>query len=200
MSAEVISRAQAKARGLKQKGCQASHPLGAGNGSFAVIPRREKLLRPVRPNVGIEVAYRKRLLALIDRMAASYAYWIKATYRANQPIMAQDATPAIQLKTAVNRLGRYWNKRFNEASKQLAVYFTLSAQSRSDAALRTSGNSGPPKPSLGWKLHFHPGATVQLSPQRPEVRDIGMNIAGALPAAHQRTKRCVVSLVISHVT
>ena len=110
--------------------------------------RGEKLLRPVRPNVGIEVAYRRKLLALVDEMARSYAYWVKACYRRNEPVMAQDATPAIQLKTAVNRLGRYWNKRFNDAAQELAAYFAKDASRRSDAALKKILKDG------GWSVKF----------------------------------------------
>jgi len=59
-----------------------------------------------------------------------------------------DATPASQLKMEVNRLARHWNKRFNEASKELAAYFTLSASRRSDAALRKILKDG------GWSVQF----------------------------------------------
>jgi hypothetical protein len=149
--------------------------------------KREKLLRPVRPNAGIEREYRRRLDKLICEMAASYSHWIKACYRKNEPIMAMamdserrswakeitsatiidpktekrgdtievgpvwlalDATPASQLKMEVNRLARHWNKRFNEASKELAAYFTLSASRRSDAALRKILKDG------GWSVQF----------------------------------------------
>jgi hypothetical protein len=164
-----------------------------------VVKRRgEKLLKPVRPNIGIEVAYRRKLLALVDAMARSYEYWLKACYRQNEPVMtmatdeerlswarpvtqqtitepkdfftnpdyrdrgfadvthvetktvwmAMDATPASQLKMTVNRLGRYWNKRFNETAKELADYFALSAAKRSDAALRSILKKG------GWSVQF----------------------------------------------
>jgi SPP1 gp7 family putative phage head morphogenesis protein len=54
-------------------------------------PRKgEKILRPVRPNLGLEVEYRRRLYALIDDMAASIERWVLAAYRKAKPQLAQD--------------------------------------------------------------------------------------------------------------
>jgi len=46
--------------------------------------------RGSRSNVGIEAAYNKKLVALIDSMNKSVEYWLKAAYRAHEPRMAQD--------------------------------------------------------------------------------------------------------------
>lgn len=53
--------------------------------------RRRAVLPAVRPNVGIEAAYRRKLEALVDEMATSVAHWVKTVYRANEPEMAMDA-------------------------------------------------------------------------------------------------------------
>jgi hypothetical protein len=52
--------------------------------------KNDKVLRGVRPNAGIEAAYRKKLVALITEMDNSVQYWLRAAYRANEPVMAQD--------------------------------------------------------------------------------------------------------------
>jgi len=98
--------------------------------------RGEKILPPIRPNVGIELAYRRRLNALIDEMNRSILYWLSASYKANTPVMAQDATPASQLRIAVNKLTKQWQKNFDEASVALAKYFAKASYLRSDAALK----------------------------------------------------------------
>jgi SPP1 gp7 family putative phage head morphogenesis protein len=103
--------------------------------------RKEKVLRAVQPNCGIERGYRRRLQALIEEMARSYLYWIKACWRRKPPVMsmdaiAGDASPSVELNRALKRLGRQWSKRFNEAAPQLAAYFALAANKRSDAVLR----------------------------------------------------------------
>lgn len=119
--------------------------------------RDEKVLPAVRPNVGIEIWYRKKLLRLAEEMSNSVEYWLKASYRKNEPVMAQDETPAVQLRIAVNKLVRYWQRRFDDASKELAKYFALAANKRSDAALRSILKKN------GWSVKF----TVT-----PEMRDV----------------------------
>ncbi|HEY6032265.1 MAG TPA: phage minor head protein [Gaiellaceae bacterium] len=60
----------------------------------AVRPRKgEKLLRPVRPNAGLEAIYRQRLYAIVEDMAASVERWILAAYRKAKPALARDAEP-----------------------------------------------------------------------------------------------------------
>ena len=100
--------------------------------------RHERVLPPVRANVGIQVAYRRRLLALIDEMNNSFLYWISAAYKANEPIIAQDAaTPASQLRIAINKLTRQWQSNFDDAAISLAKYFAKASYLRSDASLRS---------------------------------------------------------------
>lgn len=96
----------------------------------------DKVLKPVRPSVGIKVAYRKKLLDLIDEMDASFLYWLSSTYKANEPIIAQDALPSTELKIALRKLARRWQRKFDEAAPKLAEYFALSVNQRSKLMLR----------------------------------------------------------------
>lgn len=94
-----------------------------------------KTITAVRPNVGIEAAYRRRLDAVIEDMAASYLYWVKAAYRANAPEMATDASPAVELRLAMRRLARRWQRNFDRLAPELAAHFATAATDRSDKAL-----------------------------------------------------------------
>lgn len=96
----------------------------------------EKLLRPVRPNAGIEAAYRKKLDTLVREMSDSVIYWLKASYRENPPEMAADETPADALRRAIRKLAARWNKRFDQAAPKLADWFSQAASKRSSDALR----------------------------------------------------------------
>lgn len=98
--------------------------------------KKPKLLPPVRPNVGIKVAYRRQLQRLVDEMARSYDRWIAATWRADPPKMALDATPAEILAKELERLGRQWRKRFDEGAEEMARHFAKRTWRRSDDALR----------------------------------------------------------------
>lgn len=105
---------------------------------YKMRSERGGVLRPVRPNVGLEADYRRKLQALVDEMNASLVYWLKASYRSNEPLVAQDdAMPATALRNAMRRLARQWQRRFDAAAPALAEYFAKAVTNRSDAALRS---------------------------------------------------------------
>jgi uncharacterized protein with gpF-like domain len=100
-------------------------------------------LRAVHPNAGIEAAYRKRLLSLVDKMNDSVVYWLKSAYRNNEPIIAQDdALPSSALRAAVRKLARRWQKQFDELAPSLADYFSQAVAERSDGSLRAMLRKG----------------------------------------------------------
>ena len=78
---------------------------------------KPKILQPVHPNLGIEAELRVRLTKLIEAMHKSVLYWVTASYRANEPEMAQDATPARALRDTVDDLTKRWQSRFDVAAK-----------------------------------------------------------------------------------
>lgn len=102
----------------------------------------------VRPNAGLRAAYRKRLLALVEEMAASYEHWLKARWRAKPPEMAADASPAKELERELKRLSRRWKGRFDEAAEEMAEYFAKATSQRSSAAMRSILKRG------GWSVKF----------------------------------------------
>lgn len=97
---------------------------------------KPKLLPPVRPSLGDEVALRRKLTALLDEMHCSILYWLRAAYRSNTPELATDELPATTLKRAVRGLARRWQGQFNAAAPALGRYFALKADRRSAGRLR----------------------------------------------------------------
>jgi SPP1 gp7 family putative phage head morphogenesis protein len=100
---------------------------------------KDKVLPSVNPNAGLQQLYKRRLLCLIDAMHRSYAKWVCAAYRANEPrvvAMAADALPADELKKVLDELSRHWLRRFDEGAQALAEYFAKAASQRTDAQLR----------------------------------------------------------------
>jgi uncharacterized protein with gpF-like domain len=96
---------------------------------------KRKVLSPVHPNVGLEAAYRRQLEDLVEEMHRSIIYWVRAAYRANQPEIAQDASPAQTMRSLMRKLSYRWNRRFARASQEMASHFARSAASRSDKAM-----------------------------------------------------------------
>jgi len=102
-----------------------------------------RTLPPVHPNLGIEAAYRRRLVALIDEMHASILYWITAAYRGYEDAADDLAIDAAPIPTAslirkMRRLGKRWLDRFDKAAPELAAHFAKHVSERSDAALAAS--------------------------------------------------------------
>jgi len=124
----------------------------------AVAPKRRIVaptsksvtIKPVRPNEGIEAEYRRRLDALVSEMQASLVYWLKAAYRANEPHMAQDASPARKLQAAFRKLARRWQAKFDTLAPELAQWFATATKDRSDAGLRAALKKGGF--TVEWKL------------------------------------------------
>jgi hypothetical protein len=100
------------------------------------LKKNEKVLPAVRPNLGIEAAYRRKLRDIVEEMHRSFDYWLKVAYRANTPVIAQDATPALELQRAIDDLTRQWRRRFKDGAPELAAWFAKSSWRRSDASLK----------------------------------------------------------------
>lgn len=77
-------------------------------------PKKEKILKPVHPNAGIEAAYRRRLVALVDEMSNSFIYWLLAKYRANEPAIAIAMDSERQTWWSVHHDTAYTSKEFDE--------------------------------------------------------------------------------------
>ncbi len=107
-------------------------------------PKRRVVLRPVRPNLGVQAAYRRKIAELIDAMHASVSYWLEAAYRAHAPEMAKIAqdTAADELRDVLRKLAKQWTHAFDEAAQDLAEYFATDVAERSDAALQAALRKG----------------------------------------------------------
>lgn len=121
-------------------------------------PGKAVTLKPVRPNVGVELAYQRALLALVDDMNNSVLYWIGSAYNANPTALAQDAAPVEELRKAMKKLARRWIRNFDEAAQKIADAFatqsTAQAERSMAKALKDAGFAVPFKPTAAMKDAF----------------------------------------------
>lgn len=104
---------------------------------------KDILIRPVRPNAGIESAYNQALQKWVEALHRSLVWWISAQWHANTPELAQDAgmesfrdgSPANALRRAMHRMSRRWLKNFDKAAPELAKYFADKAMGSADRQL-----------------------------------------------------------------
>ena len=132
------------------------------------LTKHDKVLKPVHPNAGIAVAYHAKLLALIEEMVRSYAYFIKAQYRETPPRLAQDAVPARELERELSLLGKRWQKRIDEAAPRLAEWFAKSTSRRSSAALKRILKDG------GISVEFTMTPTMRDAYQATLAEQVGL--------------------------
>lgn len=126
--------------------------------------KTEKVLRPVRPSAAITAEYEAKLVKLIREMQDSVVYWLKASYRQNEPrIMAMDETPADALRRTMKELAARWIKKFDQASVKLAEWFAQSVERRSTQQLKKILKDG------GLSVEF------QLTPAMRDVMDATVN-------------------------
>lgn len=97
------------------------------------MPRKNDLLKPIFPNAGVEAAYAKRLVKLVDAMHKSVDYWVSANYRAESARLATDASPAKELRDLLRRLAKRWIKIFDDIAEHAATGFATAASDRVDA-------------------------------------------------------------------
>lgn len=115
--------------------------------------RKPIILQSVKPDLTLEIEYRQILREWIDEMHNSIMYWVKAAFRANEPVLtelAQDAVPAKELQKAVKKLTKRWNRNFDEAAPELAKWFAKKASKRSDKKLAKILRQGGF--SVKWKM------------------------------------------------
>jgi SPP1 gp7 family putative phage head morphogenesis protein len=99
-------------------------------------PPKPRTLRAIRPSLAIEDRYQAALDAQLAAMQASLDRWLIAAYRANEPEIAQDISPAAALQRAFAALARRWQRRFDDLAPKLAKWFATATHERSDAALK----------------------------------------------------------------
>ena len=110
---------------------------------------KRKVLAAVHPNAGVEAAYRKKLDTAIAEMNRSVIYWLRAQWRSNMPVLAQDGdSPAMGLRGTFDDLAAQWTRRFDEMAEELGRHFAKAATERADGAFQSILKRG------GWTVKF----------------------------------------------
>lgn len=76
-------------------------------------------LKAIRPNKGIEIAYKKELLKLVDDMQESVSYWVESAYNRE---VAFDSAAEVLADVIRKRVER-WQKEFDRRASFIAKKF-----------------------------------------------------------------------------
>lgn len=140
LPAIIKSSGAAAARIVVDQAERAARRLGFRRGA--------KLLKPARPNVGIEVAYRRRLYELVDDMTKSTEFWVRSAYRKNEPLVGELAQDEAGIEAGAVYLGgkRPWGGTLNGEPLRTArgaIIRFASAETATAAARRLAGDALP---------------------------------------------------------
>jgi SPP1 gp7 family putative phage head morphogenesis protein len=101
-------------------------------------------LTPIRPAAPGRIKYQRSLDALIEEMAQSLVYWVKAAYRANRPAtveLAEDAASSV-LQAAFDKLRNRWLRKFDELAPKISEWFVAGSKARVDGTMQADLRKG----------------------------------------------------------
>ncbi len=113
-----------------------------------------KLLKPIPPNAGIEAAYRKQITVLLDEMTSSVEYWLKAGYRKNEPLMAQDSV-STDMQKIIQALIKRSIKKFDAFAPEAAEMFADKSFKHTDRTMMLQLKK------MGWTVPFKVNKPMQ---------------------------------------
>lgn len=98
------------------------------------VPGPSRVCSPVYPDFGLAPRYAAQLHQIIDTMHHDLLHSILAAYNPTDAYMAMDGKTA-DLRNLMGKLARHWQKRFNEAAKEIAGFFAKANRNRTDYAM-----------------------------------------------------------------
>jgi 8-oxo-dGTP pyrophosphatase MutT (NUDIX family) len=94
------------------------------------------VLKEIRPNLGVEAAYRRKLLDLLERMRNDLLRRLKTTYHPVAEQIGMDDDPVVTLRRGMRLWRLKWVKRFDRMSEDIAKIFAERNQQNLDVAFR----------------------------------------------------------------
>ena len=82
-----------------------------------------KTLKSINANKGIEMKYRKTLLQEIEKMHASFLFWISAEYKKSPPIKIATDSSVDNMTNMLNNLANQWQDRFADFAEFVAYKY-----------------------------------------------------------------------------
>jgi SPP1 gp7 family putative phage head morphogenesis protein len=113
-----------------------AEPLPAADAKPKRLESAPVVLREIRPNLGVEAAYRRCLQDLLDRMTADLLRKLKSVYEPTAQQFALDDDPVVTLQRKIKLWRRQWVKRFDHMSDEIAQSFATRNQKNLEVAFR----------------------------------------------------------------
>jgi len=105
---------------------------------------------------------------LVDVLANSAEYWLRAAYRKNPPVLATDASPVRTIQSQLDDLAIYWIDRFEKAAPKIAEAYVNRMFDSSDYSFKQALKDG------GWIVPFNMTPRVRDALQSSLAENVGL--------------------------
>ena len=130
-------------------------------------------LDPVRPNAGVEVAYRRQLTHLVDLMCEDIEGTVTHLY---DSVMAKDAGPVSVVRTALAQLRKRWTSNFDGMAETISGMFSNHVLTHTDRATQAALSKG------GFSVPFKPTKLMQKLVNERIAENV--KLIKSIPAEH----------------
>lgn len=130
--------------------------------------QKKVVASPVHANAGTEARYRRALLAAIAEMVKEVLSAMTDEREDNPPLLAADASPAIQMRNRFQIISGQWKKRFAEMADKVAAEFLRQSFRGTDNAMRAALKSA------GWTVEFQMTPAVRDAFEASLAENVGL--------------------------
>lgn len=99
------------------------------------MSQKPQTMKPIFPNKGVEVAYRKALREILNELHADVISEIVAEYSHYSSEIAQDINVSLMLQRLFGRLSTYWQRRLDALAPEVAKIFAKGATQHTERAM-----------------------------------------------------------------
>ena len=101
-----------------------------------MLTREETRIKAIRPNAGVEAAYRGALQALVREIAQSMLIEVREAYKREAPAIGFASDSSDILRDTLNRWAQIWEERIEPIATGIAHAFAHRSSTHLDAAFR----------------------------------------------------------------
>jgi Uncharacterized protein, homolog of phage Mu protein gp30 len=143
--------------------------------------------RAIRPNAGLEAAYRRRLKKMMREMHQSVLYWLTAEYRRQEDRIVMDESPVSALTSRMEKLFRQWRRRLDETADEVARWYVENNVKYSKTSLMAALKEAGFTVEMVDSRHFKNIVQAAIGQNVNLIKSIGENYYARVQGAVMRS-------------
>jgi SPP1 gp7 family putative phage head morphogenesis protein len=138
-----------------------------------------KLLKPIRPNYGVALEYKTKLVSILDEMHHSSYYWVMASYKKAPPLIAMDgiqilsdASPFANIKKKFDELKDKFVEKVKDKASDIANMFVSKSIRSTNYAFEQALRDVDMPVKLRWNSKIREAFRVSLDENVSLIKSI----------------------------